>query len=782
MKRTLFLPAAFLVFCLLSSFTNSSSSPVNALPPQTIVFPDIYICEGSSTFLNQTGCGYDAYLWDNGASTQSIEVFGAGTYRVEIWSDAFSFIKEFNVYTLPAPVVDITGDAYLCFGGATTLTATPGYASYQWRDANGDINGATSNTLQVSAVGIYTVVVGNEDKCFTEVSHTVVVGTELLLEVTATGACAGAGAAQVNVSGGLAPYSYLWSNGATTAQIENLNAGTYTVVVTDAAGCTAQESVVVASSQYCTRLWIAHCDQEYNNLSTLLLLSPPVSAALRYRWSFVDESGVEYFGWIDGSERYFRLQNAYNTAGEQLYYNQKYEVTIQVEYLDLDGHVVLGGPGEACTIILGNPKTQLWSAHCNQEYNNLNTLITLQPTVVGAIRYRWSFVDPNGLEYFGWLSSPSTYFRLQNAYTANGVQLVYDETYTVTIQVEYEDKNGNVVLAAAGPACQITLGNPKTQLWSAHCNQEYNNLNTLLTLHPSVVGAIRYRWSFVDPNGLEYFGWLSSPSTYFRLQNAYTANGVQLVYDETYTVTIQVEYEDKNGNVVLAAAGPACQITLGNPKTQLWSAHCNQEYNNLNTLLTLQPSVVGAIRYRWSFVDGNGLEYFGWLSSPSTYFRLQNAYTANGVQLVYDETYTVTIQVEYEDKNGNIVLASAGPACNINLGSPSPFANEQPQVSDQLESSEDSENKKKYELRVFPNPAVQQSINLHFEGISTNSQIAVEVRNVSGKLVLRIPQATTKTQLEINDLSPGIYFINAKVDGEYLQEKLLIFSNPAALD
>lgn len=40
-------------------------------------------------------------------------------------------------------------------------------------------------------------------------------------------------------SGGTGPYTYLWSNGATTAQITGIGAGTYNVTATSALGCTA---------------------------------------------------------------------------------------------------------------------------------------------------------------------------------------------------------------------------------------------------------------------------------------------------------------------------------------------------------------------------------------------------------------------------------------------------------------------------------------------------------------------------------------------------------------
>lgn len=49
-----------------------------------------------------------------------------------------------------------------------------------------------------------------------------------------------------SVSGGTAPYTYLWSNSATTSALTNVAAGTYTVTVTDANGCTGVAVVVVA--------------------------------------------------------------------------------------------------------------------------------------------------------------------------------------------------------------------------------------------------------------------------------------------------------------------------------------------------------------------------------------------------------------------------------------------------------------------------------------------------------------------------------------------------------
>ena len=53
------------------------------------------------------------------------------------------------------------------------------------------------------------------------------------------------GSATITATGGTAPYTYLWSDGQTTATATGLGAGTYSVTATDANGCTTSQTVTV---------------------------------------------------------------------------------------------------------------------------------------------------------------------------------------------------------------------------------------------------------------------------------------------------------------------------------------------------------------------------------------------------------------------------------------------------------------------------------------------------------------------------------------------------------
>lgn len=100
------------------------------------------------------------------------------------------------------------------------------------------------------------------------------------------GSCAD-GSATVNPTGGTPPYSYLWSNSGTTQTISNLSSGYYTVIVTDAIGCTASAAASIDSMGNCNSYFtISYVSPQTYNGVNLATGVPPIS----YTWSWGDNT------------------------------------------------------------------------------------------------------------------------------------------------------------------------------------------------------------------------------------------------------------------------------------------------------------------------------------------------------------------------------------------------------------------------------------------------------------------------------------------------------------
>ena len=206
----------------------------------TLTNPTCGSSNGSLTATASGGTPQYSYKWSNSATTASISGLTSGTYTVTV-TDANGCTKMTSqVLTSPnAPIVTISAVTNVtCFGGnngAATASATGGTAPYTYNWGSGRTTAAVTGLT----AGTYTVTVTDATGCSSTQSVTITQPTAITITTTVTNAtCRPVGSVQASVSGGTAPYTYLWSNGATTSTISNLAGGNYTVTVTDSRGCT----------------------------------------------------------------------------------------------------------------------------------------------------------------------------------------------------------------------------------------------------------------------------------------------------------------------------------------------------------------------------------------------------------------------------------------------------------------------------------------------------------------------------------------------------------------
>ncbi|MFH0894505.1 MAG: choice-of-anchor L domain-containing protein [Bacteroidota bacterium] len=204
-------------------------------------------CGASTGAVNITVTGgFTPYTfhWSNGSTTEDITGVGAGNYTVSV-TDAHScvYTYTFNLPNSSSATLAAVATPQLCYGGSTgsiDLTISGGTSPYTvlWS------NSAITEDISGLAPGNYSVQVTDGAGCISAASYTVQPATQIVLNSTVTNEeCGnGEGIIDITVQGGTSPYTYLWSNAATTQDVTDLSQGSYSVTVTDNKGCTKTTS------------------------------------------------------------------------------------------------------------------------------------------------------------------------------------------------------------------------------------------------------------------------------------------------------------------------------------------------------------------------------------------------------------------------------------------------------------------------------------------------------------------------------------------------------------
>ena len=167
---------------------------------------------------------------------------GGNTYTVEYTTNGTcpaSSTETVTVYANPTPT--ISGSLTFCTGSTTTLDAGS-YAGWNWAP-----NGETTQTITVGTASTYTVTVTDANGCTGTTQVDVVEASSL--SPTITGVLSICSGASTTLDAGSGYAGYTWAPNSETSQTITVNtAGTYSVTVVDAGGCTGSTQVDVVAN------------------------------------------------------------------------------------------------------------------------------------------------------------------------------------------------------------------------------------------------------------------------------------------------------------------------------------------------------------------------------------------------------------------------------------------------------------------------------------------------------------------------------------------------------
>ncbi len=229
------------------SFTIAPSTGITVTPTTTNA--NCNQNDGTASVNAVGGNGNYTYQWSNNlGSNNSVSGVATGNYTVVVSDGTCSTTQAVAVGQNTSMTSAINGTPAGCINlnsGTINLNVsggTPGY-SYSWS------NGDTTQNISGLSAGPYTVTITDGSGCIITNNYNVAAPN------TPTGSvdvidesCKDVedGSINLTVTGGTGPYTYLWNTNDTTQNINNLAGGTYTVTITDAAGCTTTQSPIVA--------------------------------------------------------------------------------------------------------------------------------------------------------------------------------------------------------------------------------------------------------------------------------------------------------------------------------------------------------------------------------------------------------------------------------------------------------------------------------------------------------------------------------------------------------
>ena len=570
---------------------SSVSSPelitVNPLPVSQIS-GNTTICQGSTTTL--TASAGTSYLWSTGDTTQAITVGILGNYSVTV-TDAnacsqLSSVTNIVVNPLPVSTISANGPTTFCIGDSVVLTSNPG-TSYLWS------NGETTQTVNVSTSGTYTVAVTGSNGCVSNANSLVSVNANPAVLIT----CAGSGSTvcsgtTLTASGAT---TYLWNNGETTTSINVLTPGTYFVTGTDLNGCSAFAQPVVINT--------------VNPLpAPTISASGPTTFFLGGNVVLTSSAGTSYL-WSSGETT---QSITVSTSGS-------YSVTLT------DGNGCSSTSAATAVVnLMTIPLTNLKGRSCGMTFTTLLSSVWCV-AVPNATNYEYEFTNAA----IGYSATVRRGGNFTNYFLYNIPTIRYGYSYTVRVRAYV-----NGFWGSFGSPCTITLpAVPTTKLSNASCNAIVATLKDNITCNQVKTGTVvasKYEYRFTN-SALNYSATAlrNDKKTFLSLS---AVSGLKL--GTTYYVKVRAFVNGDWG-----VFGDSCTIFIPVPLTTLTTASCGLTVASMSSAINCIP-VLSATDYQYEFTNDTA----GFSATVKRGGNFSNIFLSKVPGLRYGYNYNVRVR------------------------------------------------------------------------------------------------------------------------------------------
>lgn len=551
-----------------------------------VQFPDIAnvppICVGDSVELTAPP-GASSYDWQHdGSTTQSVVVYPSTTetYYCEVTGLCdYKQMLDVTVTVNPNPVVDITNgaSAAICDGTSLTLTAT-GASTYVWSNAQ------TGSSINVSPTGntSYSVEGTDANGCVDQDTIDVIVNPNPTLTVNPTSNDSDCGASNGSLTGavanGVPVVTYNWTDGTntigTSANLNNIPAGTYYLTVTDG----------------------NMCSSDFGPFSVSNPGAPPAPSI-----TVSDSTPC-----LDGSVQLNATNSmggvTFNWTGPNSYTNTGNNITLNNVTPSTSGSYCVSATISGCTgpstcvpiTVLMNPPVDV-SAFGDDSTICLNETIILEGS--GAISYSWT--GPNGF------SSTDSLISVPNATSAEAGIYVLTGT----------DSEGCM---ASDSILVEVLNLPQLTITADNTNGTYC-LGTIANIN--VTGATNYNWS--GPNG---FTSTDTSIIIFDIdgdnQGYYSVIGTDdngcMSEDSVFVFVVTNVPANSPGDTTYCPGETILLSGLGG-ENYVWTGPGGFSSNEQNPMVTSEAEYTNTGWYYLTVVDSNGC-----LGYDSTYVEVTN--------------------------------------------------------------------------------------------------------------------------------------------------------------